>query len=266
MKDGWQIPKHEVLELEPKKTKYCLCIPVINEGERIRGQLERIKAEKIDAAADVIICDGGSSDGSLAETMLRENGVSVLLTKRDAGKLSAQLRMGYAYALMRGYEGIITVDGNGKDDVRGVLAFIEALDAGYEMIQGSRYVEGGQAINTPKLRHIAVKLIHIPIISLGAGFKYTDTTNGFRGYSARLLLDEQVQPFRDIFDTYELLAYLSVRAPRLGYKTIEVPVTRAYPEDGQVPTKISFLKGNWLLIKILFASLFGRYNPKVRHG
>ncbi|MEX1376224.1 MAG: glycosyltransferase family 2 protein [Eubacteriales bacterium] len=262
MRDNWEIPKHEVDELKEKSHKYCLCIPVINEGERIVSQLKKIDHEKINESIDVIICDGGSTDGSLERSILEDAGVTTLLTKKDKGKLSAQLRMGYSYAMGKGYEGIVTIDGNGKDDVKGVLNFIKALDDGYDMIQGSRYVEGGQAINTPKIRHIAVKMIHIPITNIGAGFKYTDTTNGFRGYSKKLIMDERVQPFRNVFDTYELLAYLSVRAPRLGFKTIEVPVTRKYPNDGHVPTKISFFKGNWLLIKILFSAVFGLYNPK----
>ena len=262
MNSNWQIPKHEVHEIHEKKNKYCLCIPVINEGERILNQLDKIHRYKINDEVDVIICDGGSTDGSVDLDKMEKLGVSTLLIKRDTGKLSAQLRMGYAYALDKGYEGIVTVDGNGKDDVKGVFEIIKALDKGYDMIQGSRYIEGGQAINTPKLRHMAVKIVHIPIISLGAGYRYTDTTNGFRGYSSKMLLDDKIQPFRNIFDTYELLAYLSVRCPKMGFATTEVPVTRKYPDDGHVPTKISPLKGNLILLKIMFGAVFGRYNPK----
>ena len=168
---------------------------------------------------------------------LRELGVNTLLVKTGPGKLGAQLRMGYAWALARDYQGIVTVDGNNKDSVESVPLFMQALDEGYDMIQGSRYIPGGQAINTPLLRHIAVKLMHIPLISLAAGYRYTDTTNGFRGYSRRYLLHPDVQPFRDIFQTYELLAYLSVRAPQLGLRVTELPVTRAYPAHEATPTR-----------------------------
>ncbi|MGL6100393.1 MAG: glycosyltransferase family 2 protein [Fusobacteriaceae bacterium] len=259
---NWNVPKYETLEIEQKKTKYCLCIPVINEGDKIKKQLERAKKNGIDKIADIIICDGGSTDGSLAKDFLKSMGVNVLLTKKDSGKLSAQLRMGYAYALERGYEGIITVDGNGKDNIEAVPSFITELENGYDMIQGSRYLPGGKAINTPKIRHIAVKLLHVPIISMAAKFKYTDTTNGYRGYSKKYLSDERVQPFREIFDTYELLAYLSVRGPQLKFKTKEIPVERVYPAKGKVPTKISFFKGNYTLLKILWETLTGKYNPR----
>ena len=73
--------------------------------------------------------------------------------------------------------------------------------------------------------------------------------------------DKRVAPFRNIFMTYELLAYLSVRASQLGYLVCEIPVTRAYPKVGKVPTKISFFKGNSELFKILILNLFKYYNP-----
>ncbi|TEB16169.1 Undecaprenyl-phosphate mannosyltransferase [Pelotomaculum sp. FP] len=256
-----QVPKFEIKELAPKRTKYCLCIPVINEGKNIIQQLERFQRFNGNQLIDVILCDGGSTDGSTEEEWLMKLGVNTLLVKTGPGKLSAQLRMGYYWSLERGYEGIVTVDGNGKDSVESVPLFIQALDEGYDMIQGSRYIDGGQAINTPWIRHISVKLLHIPIISYAAGFRYTDTTNGFRGYSRRYLLHPEVQPFRDIFNTYELLAYLSVRAPRLGFKTKEIPVKRVYPPKGKIPTKISFFKGNTDLLRILFNVVCGKYNP-----
>lgn len=244
-----------------KSSKYCLCIPVINEGNRLLFQLEEAKKYGIDRLTDIIICDGGSVDGSTDREKLIAFGVNCLLVKNDTGKLSAQLRMAYFWALERGYEGIVTVDGNGKDSVESVPLFIEKLESGYDFIQGSRFIKGGQAINTPLIRHLAVKLLHAPLISLTAGYRFTDTTNGFRGYSAKYLKHDSVQPFRNIFDTYELLAYLSVRASRLGLKVCEVPVKRAYPEKGKIPTKISFLKGNSTLFKILLNNMLGKYNP-----
>ena len=119
---------------------------------------------------------------------------------------------------------------------------------------------GGKAINTPVLRYLAVRLIHAPIISFTAKHHYTDTTNAYRGYSVNYLSHLKVQPFRDVFVTYELLAYLSSRATQLGMKVCEIPVTRKYPKTGKVPTKISIFKGNSELLKILYANMIGKYN------
>nr|AYQ75706.1 glycosyltransferase family 2 protein [Cohnella candidum] len=262
---SWQVPHAEEIELFDKKCDYCVVIPVINEGERIRSQLRAMKplAEQV----DILIADGGSTDGSLVPEFLRSVGVRTLLVKKDKGKLSAQLRIAYAYALRQGYKGVITVDGNNKDGVEAIPDFIRHLDKGYGLVQGSRYVKGGQAINTPVVRDLAIRLLHAPIISLAARHRYTDTTNGFRGYSREYLLDPRVQPFRDVFNLYELLAYMSVKAPRLGYPTIEIPVTRRYPDSGEVPTKISHFRGNLLLLRTLFHLFTGAYEPsRIQEG
>ena len=256
------VPAFECNEYDNKKTKYCVCIPIINEGERIIKELERAKEFGIDKIVDIIICDGGSTDGSTEESKLRNLGVNTLLIKNDIGKQGAQLRMGLWWALDRGYEGVITIDGNNKDSIEDIPKFINKLEDGYDFIQGSRYIKGGKAINTPFIRHISVKLIHAPIISLTAKHRFTDTTNAFRAHSKRYLIHEKVKPFRDVFMTYELLAYLSTRCTQIGLKACEVPVTRAYPKKGKTPTKISFFKGNSDLLKILFKNLRGDYNYK----
>lgn len=255
------VPKFLSTEIEERKTKYCLCIPIINEGERIHKQLQRAQQHGIDKLVDIIICDGDSTDGSTDIEQLKILGVNTLLTKKDTGKQGAQLRMGFWFALARGYEGIITIDGNNKDSIESVPLFIEKLEQQFDFVQGSRYVEGGKAINTPKIRHFAVKFIHSPLISLTARHRFTDSTNAYRCYSKKYLAHPKVQPFRPIFTTYELLAFLSVRASQLGLKVGEVPVERKYPESGKVPTKISFFKGNFNLIKILVNNLFGKFNP-----
>ena len=239
-----------------------MLIPIINEGERIIKELTRAKKNHISDFVDIVICDGGSTDGCTDGKILQKLDVNTLLIKMDTGKQGAQLRMGFWWALKRGYKGIVTIDGNNKDSIEDVPAFIQKLEDGYDFIQGSRFIKGGIAINTPLLREIAVRLIHAPIISITAKYRFTDTTNAYRGYSIKYLTDSRVQPFRDIFMTYELLAYLSVRASQLGFKVCEIPVTRAYPKSGKVPTKISFLGGNWELLKILFKNMIGIYNPK----
>ncbi len=255
------VPIFEAVEYQPKNKEYVLLIPIINEGDRIAKELTRAKQHHIADFVDIVICDGGSTDGCTADNKLRSLDVNTLLVKKDTGKQGAQLRMGMWWALKRGYKGIITIDGNDKDSIEDVPVFIQKLEAGYDFIQGSRFIKGGHAINTPLVREIAVRFIHAPIISITARQRFTDTTNAYRGYSIKYLTDARVQPFRDVFMTYELLAYLSVRASQLGLKACEVPVTRAYPKIGKVPTKISFFGGNWELLKILFKNMIGAYNP-----
>lgn len=247
-------------EYVPKRTKYCLLIPIINENGRIQKELQRAKTNNIDTFVDIVICDGGSTDGCTNVEKLKALGVNTLLTKIGNGKQGAQLRMGFWWALQRGYEGFITIDGNNKDSIEDVPAFIEKLDSGYDFVQGSRFIKGGKAINTPIMRRIAVTCIHAPIISITAKKRFTDTTNAYRAYSKKYITHPNVQPFRDIFITYELLAYLSVKASQLGLRTCEIPVTRAYPKNEKTPTKIKGFSGNNLLLKILFENVRGKFD------
>ncbi len=258
-RDG--VPKFVCIEFEKKKNDYALLIPVINEGNRIKSELERAKEAGVSNIVDVIICDGDSSDGSTDAEILQSLDVNTLLIKKDEGRQGAQLRMGISWALERGYKGIITIDGNNKDSIEDVRDFVSKLKEGYDFVQGSRYVKGGRGINTPFFRAAALRMIHAPIISLTAHYKFTDTTNAFRAYSAAYLTDERVQPLRDVFVSYELLAFLSVRASQIGLRVCEIPVTRTYPFGGKIPTKISFFKGNWELLRILMKNSRGDYNP-----
>ena len=254
------LPDFDRTIFREKRTRFCVCVFLINEGERFKAQLERMRPWLGDL--DMIIADGGSTDGSADPELSRKAGARALLVKRSEGGLSAQMRMALAYCLDEQYDGIITIDGNNKDDPSALPSFQRALADGYDHVQGSRYVPGGRAVNTPLLRHYAVTLLHAPLISRAAGFHYTDTTNGFRAYSSRMLLDERVAPFREVFRAYELHYYLAIRSARLGYRCVEVPVTRAYPTDGATPTKIRGVRGNARILRTLLNAARGAWAPE----
>ncbi len=252
---NWEVPKYEILEFFPKKTKYCIGIPVINEGRKFNKQIEKMR--KYSKMADILIFDGGSTDNSVEPAFLKKMGIRALIIS-SSGQ-GRQLRAGLSFVLEQGYEGVITIDGNGKDDISAIPEFIRALDRRYDFIQGSRFLAGGYHENTPLDRLLIARLIISPILSIAAGYWYTDTPNAFRGYSRKYLLHPEVQPFRRGFNRYELLFYLTIRANRLKLKTKEIPVTRTYPK-GQTPTKIVGIKKIIDLFNI-FKIAVGLYNP-----
>jgi dolichol-phosphate mannosyltransferase len=141
----WQVPAYRLDMLAERAHEYCVIIPVINEGQRIADLLGRMNQIGTPALADIIIVDGGSTDGSLELSILKSYGVRTLITKTGPGKLSAQLRCGYAYAIQQGYAGFVTIDGNNKDDPQPIGDFIEALRSGVDFIQASHFIPGGVA-------------------------------------------------------------------------------------------------------------------------
>lgn len=257
----WDLPDHTIYQYRACRSAYMLLIPVINEGERLVALLSEIGKLGLQDQLDVVIVDGGSTDGSTSESVLRGAGVHALIVKRGVGKLGAQLRCGYAYTLRNGYSGVVTIDGNNKDDPSAVPLFLSALEQGVDFVQGSRFVTGGRAINTPLTRTVAIRCIHAPALRIASGFPWTDTTQGFRAYSRKLLESESVAIFRDVFQEYELLFHLSYIAPRLGFRCCEVPTTRRYP-PGKVPTKIHGLSANLKLLRTLWNACTGKYHVK----
>lgn len=253
------VPAYFASIFRPPEHKHALIIPTINEDDRILQQLKCI--HEANYPVDVYIADGGSTDGSTEPERLNKLGVTAILVKNGPGKLSAQLRMAFHHLLTLPYEGFITMDGNGKDDVEGIPRILKALEEGFDFVQGSRFVSGGLAEHTPLPRLLGIRLVHAPVTTLAARRHYTDTTNGFRGHSPRLLSDPKISVFRDIFNTYELLAYLPIRAARLGYRTCEVPVARRYAASTKTPTKIRGITGNFDLLRILANASMKRYDP-----
>mgnify|MGYP000787042598 CR=1 FL=1 len=64
------VPDYTCTAFLPKSSDYCLLIPVINEGSRILTELGRAQKAGVDRLVDIVICDGGSTDGSMKRETL----------------------------------------------------------------------------------------------------------------------------------------------------------------------------------------------------
>ncbi len=254
-----EVCESRVVELHPRCTKYAVLIPVLNEGETILAQLVRMQSAR--CPADVILSDGGSQDGSTELDRLSSLGVRSLLVTSERG-LGAALRHGIRYALEQGYEGVITIDGNGKDGVEAIPRFVELLDEGYDFVQGSRFVAGGRCENTPMDRYLGIRCFIAPLISLASGFRFTDPANGFKGLSRGLLEDSRLALLRNELSSFNFQFYLNYRAPKLGFKIVEVPVSRVYPKTGPTPTKIVGMRHRMKLVTEFLRTILGLHNPR----
>jgi dolichol-phosphate mannosyltransferase len=251
------VPKYEVTRFGDRATKYCIIPVVYDEGDKFISQLRCMKPNS--DLVDIIVAERRSTDGSTAPDVLKSAGVRALLTTDEAGGATA-IRMGLDYAFRQGYEGVILIDGNAKDGVKALPQYVAKLDEGYDFVQGSRFMPGGVERNTPILRRIGIKAVMGPLIWLASGFWYTDATNGFRGYSIKYLTDPRIEPLRDCFVNYNIQYFLSVKAPQLGFRTIEIPVERVYPDDGTVPTKVVGFARISLALWEMVLTVLGRYD------
>jgi dolichol-phosphate mannosyltransferase len=216
-----------------------------NEGEKIRTTLSRFPRHR---DYDLIVMDDGSSDGSL-DDVDTAFGVGVLRHARNRG-VGAAMKTAFTYALQNGYEIFVAVAGNNKDDPTQIDRLLEPiLKNGYDFVQGSRFLAGGYYGEMPTYRIFATKLAHPLLLSLVAGKRITESTNGFRAFRLALLRDERIDWRQAWLDRYELEPYLLYKAVKLGYKHTEVPVTKIYPPRRLGYTKMKPIVGWWSILR-----------------
>lgn len=240
------------------RAKYAWIVVVRNEGNTFVNQIKKM-SEISSIDLDIIIVDGESTDGSVEVAHLNSLGVNSLLVSRAKQGFSHDLQIGLIYAMRCGYLGVVTVDGNGKDSLESVNQFKLALDQGFDFIQGSRFKKGGGHENTPLLRLFGIRFLAAPITSFFSRQRITDPTNGFRGYSRKLLLNPKLGLGSNLYLGYNLVSYIPICAGKEKLRIKEVPVFRKYPHFGKIPTKI-VSPIQWLQIFFdLFRSGFGRF-------
>ena len=236
-----------VTKLRPSisRNRYAWLVIERNEGIRLTKQLEKMcqYKEKI----DIIVVDGGSTDGTTETLAKGDIGITDLLVSRARAGFSTDLQIGLLYVTEKGYLGAITSDGNGKDSVRDIEKFMKLLDEGVDFIQGSRFLQRGNHSNTPFLRYLGIRFVSSPYTSFIAKIRITDSTNGFRGYSRKLILDERLNLKMRFFGGYSLVSYIPFFTGKNKLNFAEASVRRDYPESGATPTKIVSV-AQWLQI------------------
>jgi len=169
-------------------------------------------------------------------------------TLRDAARqmarrgVGAAIRTGIQAAREKGHWAVVVMAANGKDDPAEAPRLIEALESGYDYVQGSRYLaSGGASINLPLGRSIMIRGYTL-LFRLLSGFRVSDVTNGFRAYRLDLFDDPRIRIDQSWLDRYELEYYIHWKVVTLGYRVIvcdarpvfatpaRFPFTRKYPE------------------------------------
>jgi len=226
--------------------KYILGISVYNEGEKLRTVLERFNDYSL---YDVLIIDDGSSDGSIER--IPKNGHVFVITNPGNCGAGYSVRRSLYYAKEKGYQAVILVAGNNKDRPEDIGKLVKGLEDGYDLVQGSRYLPGGGHAKMPAYRTFATRFIHPWLFSLISGRRITDSTNGYRAVRVSMLDDKRLDLNQEWLDRYELEPYLFYQAIKLGFKVIEVPVTKIYPPKKQGYTKMKPVTGWWSILRPL---------------
>jgi dolichol-phosphate mannosyltransferase len=217
-----------------------------NEASKIGRVVDRFPPGLVER---IVVVNDASTDETAA--VAAEKGATVLTHARRSGA-GAAIRTAIKYATAEGFDVLVVLAGNDKDrppEIERLLAPI--ADAGFDFVQGSRYLEGGDFGNMPFYRQIATRIVHPWLFSLIVMRRFTDTTNGFRAIRLSALRDRRIDLDQPWLDKYELEPYLFYKMVRLGYQVTEVPVTKIYPPHELGYTKMKPITGWWSILRPL---------------
>lgn len=193
--------------------RLCAIIPSYNTVAYISALVKSIISKGIDA----VVVDDGSSDNTAA--LAKDAGATVLKHDTNMGK-GASLKDGFNFAVSKGYDTVITIDGDGQHSVDDIPLFLEIAtrpDAG--IVIGNRMTKRH---NMPILRWITNRTMSLFISAL-IGQKIPDTQCGFRLIKADLLKRIALNTKK-----FELESELLIRASDAGCKIVSVPIKTIY--------------------------------------
>jgi dolichol-phosphate mannosyltransferase len=230
--------------------------PTYNEAENLPRFLQAVRSAL--PGADLLIVDDGSPDGTgqIADAIsAADPHVRVLHRPSKLGLGTAYLQA-FRWGLDEGYERFYEMDADMSHDVRYLPDFERALDAGYDLVIGSRNVPGGGVEGWGPGRHILSKGGSLYARSI-LGLPVKDLTNGYKGFSRRAL--EAIDLDRVRSNGYSFQIEMTYRATRKGMRVKEVPTVFVDRTLGR--SKMSrkiFFEAIGMVWKLRFEAMRGR--------
>jgi len=211
-------------------------VPCYNEQETIASLYREIREK---TKYDVIIVNDCSTDDSRA--VLLQEGIPFLDLPLNLG-IGGAVQTGYRYALCKGYDITVQVDGDGQHDpgqIDLLIAPIEQEKA--DLVIGSRYI-GKAGYQSSVMRRVGIRIFKILIYSL-SGKVITDATSGFRAANRKTM---------QLFDTHYASDYPEPESNMLALKNklkvCEIPVTMRERQGGK--SSIKALQPIYYMLKV----------------
>jgi glycosyltransferase involved in cell wall biosynthesis len=192
-------------------------IPALNEARTLRGLVQQVLAE----AQEVIVVDDGSDDGTGAT--VADLPVTVLRHDQRMGK-GASLRDGFALALERGADGVLTMDADGQHAAADIPRLAQAWRAHPDrMVIGARLI--GRERQPPARRR--ANAVADWFLSWAAGQRIVDSQSGQRIYPRAAL---ELAAGRDSTG-FEFEADMLMEAAAHEIRWILVPIAARYAPE-----------------------------------
>ena len=204
--------------MSSRNPNVCAVVPCFNEERTIARVVESVR-KHLDVC---IVIDDCSTDNTLQEAS--KSGARVLKHEVNLGKGMA-LKNGFALAKASGYDGVVTLDGDGQHDPDEIPRFIEAFQGGnIDIVLGNRMRDPREM---PLVRRLTnrfsswciTRMSGVPIHDSQVGFRLIrlDTWNALSLKGKRFDLESEI----------------IIKACRQGAKLAHVPIRTIYNPDGK---------------------------------
>ncbi|MDB6024187.1 MAG: hypothetical protein JWM68_410 [Verrucomicrobiales bacterium] len=197
-------------------------IPTYNEKDNLPLLAERLL--KLSVAVDLLVVDDNSPDGTgkiADELAAKYPSINVLHRAQKSG-LGRAYCDGFKWALDRGYEFIMEMDGDfshNPDDIPRFLEAVKTEDA--DLAIGSRYCNGIRVINWP-LGRLLLSMGAARYVRIITGMAISDPTGGFKCFRKRALQSIDLNKVRS--NGYSFQVEMTHKLWRQGRKIVEVPI------------------------------------------
>lgn len=207
-----------------------IVIPTYNEADNLPTLLEAV--HRAAPEAHILIADDGSPDGTadLAEGILNVFPGSGVLRRTGVRGYGHACLDGFRHALEQGYDYVLTLDADWSHDPVAIPSILETLDAGNDLVIGSRYCNGISVVNWP-LRRVVLSVFANTYVRAILRLPVQDCTSGYRGYRARALRAANLSGI--VSEGYAFLVEMAVRIHRAGAKLAEAPIIFVERRAGQ---------------------------------
>jgi dolichol-phosphate mannosyltransferase len=219
--------------------------PTYNEAENIAVWVQRVRAALPDA--HLMIIDDDSPDGTaeIARVACAAAGNAHVVVRHHARGLGSAYREAFRMAAESDVDLVLHLDADLSHSPESLPAMVAALEAGADMVIGSRYVPGGATKNWPLHRRLLSRWGNRYTAGV-LGLHLRDITSGFRGYrhGALAVIDAPSTQA----EGYAFLTELALRASDGGLRIEEVPILFADRTAGTSKMNYRIITESMLLV------------------
>lgn len=209
--------------------KITVLIPMYNEEENVVSTVKKVSdvLYSINADSELLIVNDGSTDKTLE--LLKQEAEKYkklrIITYEKNKNIGGALKIGFERA--KG-DYIITIDSDLSYDAKYIAdLYHEAEKTNYDIIQGSPYMKGGNALGIPPLRLLISKASNM-FFSYVIGVKIHTVTGMLRCYKKEVI-DSLVLESNGPEIMFEILS----KSVLLGFKIKEIPAVLKGRERGK---------------------------------